>query len=115
MPVSRIRGIRQSLLGGLGAALGVLVFVAVAGCDAGAAAGNSAQKPQARYATGKITFEDGSPITGEVEDYLFSIDGVSEAGEKVSYVPVVKNGAYKQKLVAGQFRFSRAKIKVKFG
>jgi hypothetical protein len=40
---------------------------------------------------------------------------VSEAGEKVRYTPVVKNGAYQQKLVAGQYAFNTAKIKMKFG
>ena len=73
------------------------------------------QKPQARYAIGRVTFEDGKPITGEIEDYSINIQGVSEAGEKVYYTPIVKNGAYRQKLVAGQFRFGRAGIKVKFG
>jgi hypothetical protein len=73
------------------------------------------QKPQARYAIGRVTFEDGKPITGDVQDIGISIDGISEAGEKVSYSPIVKNGAYRQRLVAGQFRFGRGRIKVKFG
>ena len=72
-------------------------------------------KPQPRYATGRVTFPDGKPITGDVQDIQISISGVSEAGEKVNYGPIVKNGAYKQKLVAGQFRFDRGRIKVKFG
>lgn len=73
------------------------------------------QAPQPRFAIGRVTLEDGKPITGDVQDYAISIHGVSEAGEKVSYSPVVKNGAYRQRLVAGQFRFGRSVIKVKFG
>ena len=78
-------------------------------------AGQAVQAQTGGYAAGKVTFEDGSPITGDVQDYVISISGVSEAGEKVGYTPIVKNGAYKQKLVPGQFRFSPSKIKVKFG
>jgi hypothetical protein len=108
-----LKNTRRTLLRVALASLSTLLL-GFAGCDAGAA-GNAEQKPQARYATGKVTFEDGSPITGDVQDISVSISGVSEAGEKVNYTPIVKNGVYKQKLVAGQYRFSRGKIKVKFG
>lgn len=50
-----------------------------------------------------------------MQDISINIEGVSEAGEKIYYTPIVKNGAYKQRLVAGQFRFGRGRIKVKFG
>lgn len=92
--------------------LGVLFTVMLA---IGQVAFAAEQKPQPRYAIGRVTFEDGKPITGDIQDYQLSISGVSEAGEKISYSPIVKNGAYKQKLVAGQFRFDRGRIKVKFG
>lgn len=72
-------------------------------------------KPQKNVAAGRITFEGGQPIMADVDDYLISIYGVSEAGEKVGYSPAVKNGAYKQKLVPGQYAFSPANIKVKLG
>lgn len=68
--------------------------------------------PQKNVAAGRITLADGKPITGEVDDYQLRIYGVSEAGEKVSYNPVVKNGAYKQKLVPGGYTFGFANIKV---
>gem|GEM_PF-2433019 len=73
------------------------------------------QKEQANYAVGRVTFADGSPITGEVIDIKIGIQGVSEAGEKIYYNAIVKNGAYKQKLVAGQYSFSPAKIVMKHG
>lgn len=72
-------------------------------------------KPQKNLAVGRVTFEDGKPITGEIDDVLITIYGISEGGEKVRYSPVVKNGAYKQKLVPGQYAFNVGKIKVKFG
>jgi len=72
-------------------------------------------KPQKNIAAGRVTLEGGKPIEAEVEDYLISIHGVSEAGEKVRYSPAVKNGAYRQKLVPGQYAFNAAKIKMKFG
>lgn len=72
-------------------------------------------QPQKNIAAGRITLEGGKPITADVDDYLISIHGVSEAGEKVRYSPAVKSGAYKQKLVAGQYKFNPAKIKVRFG
>jgi hypothetical protein len=95
-----------------GSAVCALLVSLVAGCDKGPPA---QQSPQGGFATGRVTFEDGKPITGDVQDYSISISGVSEAGEKVSYTPIVKNGTYKQKLVPGQFRFGWSKIKVKFG
>ena len=73
------------------------------------------QKPLARYAIGRVTFEDGKPITGDIQDFNITISGVSEAGEKVFYTPIVKNGAYRQRLVPGQFRSGPGTIKVKSG
>jgi hypothetical protein len=69
-------------------------------------------KPQKNIATGRVTFADGKPITGDIDDIQIRIYGVSEAGEKVSYSPVVKNGIYKQKLVPGQYAFGTARIEV---
>lgn len=78
--------------------------------------GSAAERPaQSHYAIGRVSFEDGKPITGDVEDYSITISGISEAGANISYTPIVKNGAYKQKLVPGQFRFGPSRIKVKFG
>lgn len=80
-----------------------------------AAASAAELKPQKNIAAGNITLEGGKPIQADVEDYLISLYGVSEAGEKVRYSPAVKNGAYRQKLVPGQYAFHAAKMKVKFG
>jgi hypothetical protein len=91
------------------------------GCGGGDSAkdnngdGSKPGVPTANYAVGKITMEDGSPISGEVKDYMISIYGVSEAGEKVNYSPAVVNGRYKQKLVPGQFSFNPSKIQMQFG
>ncbi|WP_438480523.1 hypothetical protein [Oleiharenicola lentus] len=72
-------------------------------------------KPQKNIAAGRITHDNGQPITVDVDDYLLSIYGVSEAGERLSYSPAVKNGAFKQKLAPGHYAFNPAKIKVRFG
>lgn len=72
--------------------------------------------PKPGYAIGRVSFEGGQPITGDIQDYSLSITGISEAGVNVSYSPIVKNGSYKQKLVPGQYRFNQlSSIKVKFG
>lgn len=72
-------------------------------------------KPQKNIAAGRITMADGQPLSGDIDDIQIGIRGVSEAGQRVSYAPAVKNGAYKQKLVPGQFAFDPARIKVRFG
>lgn len=91
-----------------------LLLSLVSACNPGSTEGPSEQDPKGGYALGKVTFEDGSPITGDVRDYMISISGISEAGEKVGYTPIVKDGTYMQKLVPGQFRFNAGKIKVRF-
>jgi hypothetical protein len=94
-----------------------LVLLSGCGGDDAPVAGAPAapSTPSANYATGKVTFVDGSQITGDVKDITVTIDGISEAGERVSYSPAVTNGTYKQKLVPGQYRFSTSSIKVHFG
>jgi hypothetical protein len=92
----------------------------LAGCNEQSAKANdddapAAQSATANYAVGRVTFADGKPITGDVQDISIAIQGVTEAGERVSYTPIVKDGVYKQKLAAGQYSFSRSTIKVKFG
>ena len=98
-----------------------MCFTLLVGCrdeaakaQAGAQAGADPLPAQANYAVGKVTFEDGKPLTGDIRDITISISGVSEAGERVQYTPIVKNGQFKQKLVPGQFRFDRSAVKVRF-
>jgi len=106
------------------------ILLASIGCDgdsvtASAAASAAAQgapgavveavAAQAGFAVGRVTLEGGAAITGDIQDYQISIYGVSEAGEKISYSPIIKNGVYKQKLVPGQYGFEPSKIKVRFG
>ncbi|WP_145361092.1 hypothetical protein [Alienimonas californiensis] len=58
---------------------------------------------------------DESPIVAEVKDFFVSIEGVSEAGERVSYAPAVQDdGAYTQKLAPGQYTFGTSRIAVVF-
>ncbi|MBK6742227.1 MAG: hypothetical protein IPG66_04315 [Hydrogenophilales bacterium] len=72
--------------------------------------------PKPGYAIGRVSFEGGQPITGDIQDYSLSITGISDAGVNISYSPIVRNGSYKQKLVPGQYRFNQlSSIKVKFG
>jgi hypothetical protein len=90
----------------------------VVGCKeeiASPQAAGEAQPSIANLAVGKVTFEDGRPLTGDIKDIIISISGVSEAGERVQYTPIVKNGQFKQKLVPGQFRFERSAVTVRFG
>lgn len=69
---------------------------------------------QKNIASGKITLANGQPIPVEVDEVVILIHGVSEAGERASYTPAVKKGAYRQKLAAGQFRFDSGSIKIPF-
>lgn len=71
-------------------------------------------KPQKNIAAGRVTLPGGQPITADVDDIQLTVQGVSEAGERVSYSPVVKNGAYRQKLAPGQYSFYQGRIKVNF-
>ncbi len=71
--------------------------------------------PLANHAIGRIRFEGGQPITGDVQDYVITISGITEVGANVTYTPLVRNGAFKQKLAPGQYRFGAGKIRVKFG
>src|SRR5688500_14307309 len=74
---------------------------------------NAPLKAESGHATGRVLGEDGKPIT-VAEDITISLYGVSEAGEKVSYSPGVKpDGAYKQKLVPGAYRFGTSTLKAK--
>lgn len=65
-------------------------------------------------AVGRVTLVGGKPIEADVDDYRIDINGVSGAGERVSFSPPVKNGLFKQKLVPGQYVFGTARIKVNF-
>jgi len=95
--------------------LGALCGVLLAGCGGDSDnAGSEAQAASANYAVGRITFADGKPLTGDIGDITVVITGVSEAGERIEYTPIVKNGQYKQKLVPGQFRFGRSAVTVRF-
>ena len=85
---------------------------AVAG---GTAANNSAEPaaPQSLVIAGRVSMADGSPPRGDIKDITISIQGVSEAGERVQYSPAVgTDGAYKQKVVPGQYSFSQGRISV---
>ncbi len=64
-------------------------------------------KPKGNVIAGRVTMEDGSPLRGDIQDIVIGISGVSGAGEKVKYTPVVKpDGTYSQKVAHGMYSFS---------
>ena len=83
-------------------------------CRAEAANADGATTATPNYATGTVTLDGGKPLSGDIVDIGISIEGISEAGQRVSYTPIVKNGVYRQKLVPGQYRFGQARITVRF-
>lgn len=81
------------------------------GSDDGGAAAPDA--PVANVISGRITMADGQPLRGEIKDIQISIQGVSEAAERVSYSPAVKpDGTYRQKVAGGQYSFGISRIVV---
>lgn len=71
---------------------------------------------QSGFAAGRVTMPDGKPITAAGAEIAIAINGISEAGERVSYSPIVKpDGTYRQKLAAGQYRFSQGTVQIEFG
>ena len=62
---------------------------------------------------GRVTMADGAALRGQIKDIGISIQGVSEAGERVYFTPVVKaDGSYRQKVPPGQYSFSTARVVV---
>jgi hypothetical protein len=100
---------------------GCLVFAAVfvGGCgDGESSSGNGsagAVEKQSGFAAGRVAMADGKPITAPGAAITVSIGGVSEAGERVQYHPVIKpDGTYRQKLAPGQYSFGRGGVEVQF-
>src|SRR5687768_2540579 len=72
-------------------------------------------KAQGGFAAGRVTMPDGKPITAPGASISVSINGVSGAGERVSYSPPVKpDGTYRQKLAGGAYTFGRSTVEVDF-
>ena len=72
-----------------------------------------ASQPEGLVISGRVTMDDGQPLRGVIKDVAISIHGVSEAGERVHYAPAVKpDGAYRQKVVPGQYGFNLSRITV---
>lgn len=67
---------------------------------------------QGLFVTGKVTMPDGrTPPTGDIKDIRLGIFGISEAGENITYKPVVKpDGTFRQKVVPGQYSFDYGTI-----
>ncbi len=112
--------VRESVLW---SALAAALFAFGQGCDKAATAnepsagGASVVAPavEANHLVGKVTMEDGAPLQGDIKDVTITIRGVTEAGERVTFVPVVKpNGTFRQKVPAGQYSFSTSKVAVHF-
>jgi hypothetical protein len=86
-----------------------------ASAEAAGASGSAAVGKQAGFASGRITMPDGKPITAPGASIAISINGVSEAGERVHYSPVIKpDGTYKQKLAPGAYAFSTGSVEVDY-
>ncbi|MCC6414613.1 MAG: hypothetical protein IT582_01720, partial [Opitutaceae bacterium] len=83
------------------------VLLLATACGGAAEDGTKPIKPKSNVIAGRVTMEDGSPLRGDIQDVVISISGVSGAGEKVSYTPVVKpDGTYSQKVAHGMYSFS---------
>lgn len=60
---------------------------------------------------GRVTMPDGSRITGDVRSITIALQGISEAGQRVQYVPpVAADGTYRVRVSPGEYRFSRSTI-----
>jgi hypothetical protein len=95
-----------------------LVFMAIfllslSGCgdDSGTGSGQESLAPEAGMIVGRVTMEDGAALRGQVKDVQIGIQGVSEAGERVSFSPVVKpDGSYRLEVPDGQYSFAPSRI-----
>lgn len=68
---------------------------------------DEATTAKANTIVGKVTLENGAALPSNIKDVVIDISGISDAGENVSYTPVVKpDGTYKQKVVHGAYSFS---------
>lgn len=68
-----------------------------------------AQAAAPGFAVGRISFEDGTRLTGNIVGYAVAIYGTSAAAERVSYSPVVRpDGTYRQRLVPGNYTVAQA-------
>lgn len=68
---------------------------------------------QSGMVVGRVMMADGSTLRGQIKDIGIAIQGVSEAGERVYFTPVVKaDGSYQQKVPPGQYSFSTSRIVV---
>jgi hypothetical protein len=71
---------------------------------------------QPGFAAGRVTMPDGGRLGGRVQEVAVSINGISIAGERVSYSPEVgDDGVYRQRLAPGQYRFGTGAVTVRLG
>lgn len=84
----------------------LLALFLVIGCDGSGKTGGPV-KSKRNIIAGRVMMEDGSPLRGDIKDVVINISGVSGAGEKVSFTPIVKpDGTYSQKVASGLYSFS---------
>ena len=70
-----------------------------------------AQKPAPGFVVGRISFPDGTRLTGDIVDQAIAVQGVSAMGERVSFAPVVgPDGTYRQRVSPGTYSVSRAVV-----
>jgi len=71
---------------------------------------------QPGWAAGRVTTVDGSRLGGKLEEVVLSINGISIAGERVSYSPeLADDGSYRQRLAPGQYRFGTGAVTARLG
>lgn len=71
---------------------------------------------QPGFAAGRVTMPDGARLGGRVQEVVVPINGISIAGERVSYSPEVgDDGSYRQRLAPGQYRFGAGSVTVRLG
>jgi len=68
--------------------------------------------PEGGVVSGRVTMEDGRPISAPGAVVTIAIHGVAaKSGERVQYAPAVKpDGTYRQKVVDGSYRVQRASL-----
>lgn len=85
----------------------VLAPLVLAACGA-----EDASKPQGGAVSGRVTLEDGRPISAPGASATVAIQGVAhKSGERVQYAAAVQpDGTYRQKVVDGSYRVQRASL-----
>lgn len=89
----------------------LILLLGACGDDTGSSGVPESIEPEAGMIVGRVTMADGSALRGQIKDVQLSVQGVSDAGERVSFSPVVKpDGSYRQEVPDGQYNFGTSRI-----